>query len=193
MSLILASRSPRRRDLLARVGLTFTVRAAEIDETMDPALDPAAEVARISAKKAGAIAKDASPEDVILAADTIVVAAGRILGKPRSEDDARAMLRLLSGRTHQVMTGLTVRRGGEVHTLTEVTQVTFRPLTEAEIAAYVATGDPMDKAGSYGVQGAAGAFVAGLDGDFFNVMGLPLCAAVTLLRQAGVEVLGEKG
>ena len=188
--LILASQSPRRRELLGRLGLSFTVRAADIDETMDPGRPAFDEVARLSREKAAAIALGAEPGDVIVAADTIVVLDGRILGKPRNEADARAMLSALSGREHQVMTGVTVRRGQQVQTETCVTQVHFRPLSQAEIAAYVATGDPLDKAGAYGVQGLASVFVDRLDGDFFNVMGLPLCKLCSMLRSAGVPILG---
>lgn len=184
--LILASQSPRRRELLGRLGLSFTVRAADIDETMDPGRPAFDEVARLSREKAAAIALGAEPGDVIVAADTIVVLDGRILGKPRNEADARAMLSALSGREHQVMTGVTVRRGQQVQTETCVTQVHFRPLSQAEIAAYVATGDPLDKAGAYGVQGLASVFVDRLDGDFFNVMGLPLCALSRVLEEMDV-------
>ena len=190
MEIILASQSPRRRELLGRLGLSFTVRAADIDETMDPGRPAFDEVARLSREKAAAIALGAEPGDVIVAADTIVVLDGRILGKPRNEADARAMLSALSGREHQVMTGVTVRRGQQVQTETCVTQVHFRPLSQAEIAAYVATGDPLDKAGAYGVQGLASVFVDRLDGDFFNVMGLPLCKLCGMLRSAGVPILG---
>jgi len=189
MALILASRSPRRRELLARLGLTFAVRAADVDETMDPAAPPAEEVARLSARKAAAVA--AGPEDVVIAADTVVVLDRRVLGKPRDEEEARAMLTALSGRSHQVMTGLTVRRGEDIRTETAVTQVRFRPLSPREIDAYIATGEPMDKAGAYGIQGLAAVFADRLDGDYYNVMGLPLCALCRLLRQAGLPVLGE--
>lgn len=189
--LILASQSPRRRELLERIGLQFTVHAADIDETMDPADPPQVAVAKLSAKKAAAIGADAA--DIVIAADTVVVLDGAILGKPHDADDAARMLRLLGGRTHRVMTGVTVRRGERSETAVEITDVTFRPLREREIAAYVATGEPMDKAGAYGVQGAASIFVSGLHGDYFNVMGLPLCRTAELLRSFGVEVLGGKG
>ncbi|MBQ7566525.1 MAG: septum formation inhibitor Maf [Oscillospiraceae bacterium] len=184
--LILASQSPRRRELLGRIGLEFTVRAADIDETMDENDPPEVAVARISAKKAAAVEADES--DVVLAADTIVVLDGAVLGKPKDAADAARMLRMLAGRTHRVMTGVTVRRGDKYETRVETTDVTFRPLREKEIAAYVATGEPMDKAGAYGVQGKASIFVSGLRGDYFNVMGLPLCLTAELLRTFGVEV-----
>jgi len=191
MALILASQSPRRRELLGQLGLTFTVRVADIDEVMDPRLPPEEAVAAVSARKAAAVS--AGQEDVVIAADTIVVLGSTILGKPRSPREAEEMLLSLSGRTHRVMTGVTVRRGEESRSFTEITEVVFRPLSAAEIRAYVATGDPMDKAGSYGIQGLAALFAEGLRGDYFNVMGLPLCALGRVLRQFGVEVLGEKG
>ena len=184
--LILASQSPRRRELLERIGLEFTVRIADIDETMDENDPPETAVAKISAKKAAAVRADES--DVVLAADTIVVLDGAVLGKPKDAADAVRMLRMLAGRTHRVMTGVTVRRGERTETRVEITDVTFRALREKEIAAYVATGEPMDKAGAYGVQGKASIFVSGLRGDYFNVMGLPLCLTAELLRTFGVEV-----
>lgn len=191
MALILASQSPRRRELLGQLGLAFTVRVADIDEAMDSRLPPEEAVAAVSARKAAAV--PAGQEDVVIAADTIVVLGSAVLGKPRSPREAEEMLLSLSGRTHRVMTGVTVRRGEQIRSFTEITEVVFRPLSAAEIRAYVATGDPMDKAGSYGIQGLAALFAEGLRGDYFNVMGLPLCALGRVLRQFGVEVLGEKG
>lgn len=188
MGLILASQSPRRRELLARLGLPFTVEAAGVDETMDPDRDPFDEVARLSQAKAAA--GGAGPDDTVIAADTVVVLDGTVLGKPKGPDGAAHMLHALSGRDHQVMSGLTVRRGEQVWSLTAVTRVWFRALSGAEIAAYVASGEPLDKAGAYGIQGLAASFVERLDGDYYNVVGLPLCPLVGLLRQAGVEVLG---
>lgn len=193
MSLILASQSPRRHELLAQMGLTFTVKVADIDETMDASRPPQEQVAEVSARKAAAIAAVSSPDDIIIAADTIVVVEDTILGKPHSEQEAKEMLHLLSGRTHRVMTGVTVRKGAESVSHTEITEIRFRDLSDAEIDAYVASGDPMDKAGSYGIQNAAAIFVSGMHGDYFNVMGLPLCSLTQLLRRFGVEVLGEKG
>ena len=191
MTLILASKSPRRQQLMRQLGLQFTVRVTDTDETMDKSLPPQEEVARVSAAKAAAVACD--PEDVVVAADTIVVVDEKILGKPADADAAVGMLRLLSGRTHRVMTGLTVRQGDRAVTQTVITELDFRPLSDAEIRTYVATGDPLDKAGSYGVQGMAGSFVERIVGDYFNVMGLPICTLTRVLRQFGVEVIGEKG
>lgn len=186
--LILASQSPRRRELLERLGLSFEVKAADVDETMDSGKNPAEEVARLSRMKAAAV--DAGREEVVIAADTVVVLGGMVLGKPKDKPDAVRMLRALSGREHQVMSGLTVRRGDRIWSETVVTKVRFRELDEAEIAAYVESGEPLDKAGAYGIQGLAAIFVERLDGDYYNVMGLPLCPLVGLLRRAGVPVLG---
>ena len=183
MKIILASQSPRRRELLGLLRIPFTVRAADIDETMDPGRDPAEEVARVSRRKALAIGADAG--DVVIAADTIVVCGGEILGKPKSEEQARQMLRMLSGRAHQVMTGVTVLRDQAAETVTEITDIWFRELSEEEIDAYVATGEPMDKAGAYGIQGGAAVFATRLEGDYYNVMGLPVCRLYEMLRGLG--------
>ena len=180
-NLILASASHRRRELLSLFGITFTVRVADIDEAMDPTKSPCDEVARVSCRKA--LAVERGPEDVVVAADTIVVCAGRVLGKPHSREEAVAMLQLLSGREHQVMTGCTVLCGDRRETFTEVTDLTFRPLSEAEIRRYVASGEPMDKAGAYGIQGGAALFCPGIRGDYYNVMGLPVCRLGTVLGQ----------
>ena len=157
---------------------------------MDKTLPPEQEVARVSAEKARAVAKDCAEEDIIISADTIVVIDGQILGKPKSEADAIRMLNLLSGRRHEVMTGLTVLSGGQSQTQVVRTGIEFRRLTDREIDAYVATGEPMDKAGAYGIQGRASIFVSHLDGDYFCVMGLPVCTLTQMLRERGVTVLG---
>ena len=187
MNLILASKSPRRQELLGLFGLSFTVRAADVDETMDPCMPPAQAVGEVSARKALAIPND---QALILAADTIVVCDGQILGKPCNEADAVRMLNLLSGRDHQVITGVTLRRGTRLVTQAETTHVWFRDLSQAEIAAYIATGEPMDKAGAYGIQGRASAFIPRIDGDYFNVMGLPLCRLDQMLRAFDGALLG---
>ena len=182
--LILASGSPRRRGLLSLFGIPFSVHAADIDETMDPAKSPYDEVARVSSCKALAIARQ--PGDVVIAADTIVVCGGKVLGKPHSRQEAIDMLRLLSGREHQVMTGCTVLTDYARETFTEVTTLTFRPLSDREIERYVDTGEPMDKAGAYGIQGGAALFCPGITGDYYNVMGLPVCHLGTVLHAFGV-------
>ena len=189
MNLILASASPRRQELLKLFGLPFTVRVADIDETMDLSLPPYDEVARVSRMKARAIPREA--DDVIIAADTIVVCGGRVLGKPKDEADARAMLRLLSGRDHQVMTGCTVLRGESCESFTEVTDLHFRELTDKEIARYVASGEPMDKAGSYGIQGGAALFCTHMVGDYYNVMGLPVCALGQCMKRLAPQLMEE--
>lgn len=189
MNLILASQSPRRRELLGFFRIPFTVRVADIDETMDPKLPPFTEVARISRKKALAIPRE--PEDVVIAADTIVVCRGEVLGKPRTKEEAVRMLTLLSGTDHQVMTGMTVLRGNEERVCTEVTDLHFRPLSRKEIDAYVATGEPMDKAGAYGIQGGAALFCSRMVGDYYNVMGLPVCRLSELLKELAPELMGD--
>lgn len=143
----------------------------------------------MSRLKACAVPREDS--DVVIAADTIVVCGGKILGKPHSEDEAFSMLRLLSGRTHQVMTGMTLVCGENAETVTEVTDVRFRALSDREIRAYIATGEPMDKAGAYGIQGGAALFCTGMTGDYYNVMGLPVCRLGQLLRRIAPAMMGE--
>ncbi len=189
MQVILASASPRRKELLSLFGIPFVIRVADIDETMDPNAAPFDEVARVSRLKALAVQREET--DVVIAADTIVVCCGRVLGKPHSEEEAVSMLRLLSGRGHQVMTGVTVVRGEISETFTEVTDIHFRELSEKEICAYVATGEPMDKAGSYGIQGGAALFCSHMVGDYYNVMGLPVCHLGETLRRVAPEMMGE--
>ena len=184
--LILASQSPRRRELLGLFRLPFEIRVADIDEKMDPALPPYEEVARVSREKAAAIARE--NEDIVIAADTIVVCQSKVLGKPHDPQEAVEMLRLLSGRDHQVMTGMTVLRGEQVLSCTEVTDIHFRELSDKEINAYVATGEPMDKAGSYGIQGGAALFAEKMVGDYYNVMGLPVCKLHAMLTQIAPEL-----
>ena len=187
MQLILASASPRRRELLGLYGIPFVIRAADIDETMDPEKAPFDEVGRVSRLKA--LATPAGTDDVVVAADTIVVCEGRVLGKPRSEEEAAEMLSLLSGRDHQVMTGCTLRRGDRIETFTEVTDLHFRPLSNAEIDRYIRSGEPMDKAGSYGIQGGAALFCEKLCGDYYNVMGLPVCHLGEVLRKIAPQLM----
>ena len=189
MHLILASQSPRRRELLGLFRRPFEVRVADIDETMDDGKPPFDEVARVSRAKAQAVPRE--QDDIVVAADTIVVCAGRTLGKPRTEAEAKEMLRLLSGRDHQVMTGMTVLRGDAVVTCTEVTDIHFRELTEKEIESYIATGEPMDKAGAYGIQGGAALFAQRMVGDYYNVMGLPVCRLYEILSQIAPEWMEE--
>lgn len=189
MQLILASQSPRRKELLELFHLPFNIRVADIDEAMDPQKPACQEVARVSREKALAVSRENN--DVVIAADTIVVCNGEVLGKPRDEADAYRMLRLLSGRDHQVMTGMTVLRGDQELTHTEITDIHFRPLSDKEIWAYIRTGEPMDKAGSYGIQGGAALFAEKMAGDYYNVMGLPVCRLGQMLRTLAPELLEE--
>ena len=189
MQLILASQSPRRKELLSLFRIPFTVRVADIDETMQQTLPPFDEVARVSRLKAEAIPHAA--DDVVIAADTIVVCGGQILGKPTDEADAFRMLRLLSGKDHQVMTGLTVLKGDTATVCTEVTDIHFRPLSDREILDYIRTGDPMDKAGSYGIQSGAALFAEKIVGDYYNVVGLPVCRLGQILRSVAPELMEE--
>ena len=186
MNLILASQSPRRKELLDLFHLPFEIRVADIDETMDPEKSPYDEVARVSRAKAQAIPREEN--DVVIAADTIVVCSGQVLGKPRDAADAMRMLSLLSGRDHQVMTGMTVLRGEKCVSCTEVTDIHFRTLSEKEIRNFVATGEPMDKAGSYGIQGGAALFAEKMVGDYYNVMGLPVCRLGMILKEIAPEL-----
>ncbi len=187
MALILASQSPRRKELLGLFHIPFTVRVADIDETIDPDKTPAEAVGLVSRRKALAIPRETG--DTVIAADTVVVCAGKILGKPHSEAEAEEMLTLLSGRDHQVMTGVTVLQGDRIETRTEVTDIHFRELSRAEILAYIRTGEPMDKAGAYGIQGGAALFAEKMHGDYYNVMGLPVCTLWKMLKAIAPELL----
>ncbi len=187
--IILASKSPRRRELLEKLGLSFTVMTEDVDEAMDPAIPLENEIQRVSERKARAVQGLAGPEDLIISADTVVCADGRRLGKPADAAEARAMLRLLSGRAHTVVSGLCLLQGDRCETASVTTALHFRPLSDREIDAYIATGEPMDKAGAYGIQGLASIFVDRLDGDYYNVMGLPLCTLAAMLGGFGVNVL----
>ena len=189
MQLILASQSPRRKELLGLFHIPFIIRVADIDETMDPHKPACEEVARVSRLKA--LATPREEDDVVIAADTIVVCAGQVLGKPRDEEDACRMLRLLSGRDHQVMTGMTVLRGDKELVHTEITDIHFRHLSDKEIHRYIASGEPMDKAGSYGIQGGAALFAEKMAGDYYNVMGLPVCRLGQMLKTIAPELMEE--
>ena len=189
MQMILASQSPRRKELLGLLRIPFTVAVADIDETMDMTRPPYEEVARVSRLKAEAIPH--AGDDVVIAADTIVVCNGKVLGKLTDEADAFRMLRMLSGKDHQVMTGLTVLRGNTVKICTEVTDIHFRELSDKEIEAYIRTKEPMDKAGSYGIQGGAALFAERINGDYCNVVGLPVCRLGLILKEIAPELMEE--
>ncbi len=182
---VLASSSPRRRQLLTLVGIGHTVIPADIDELPLPGELPDGHAERLAREKAQTVA-EAFPNELVIAADTIVVLDDRILGKPRDENHAREMLAELSGRTHTVVTAMACALNGEIVSGVERVEVTFRYLTSNEIDAYVATGEPMDKAGSYGIQGFGATIVKRIDGDYFAVMGLSLVRLVSLMRDLGV-------
>ena len=181
MNVILASQSPRRRELMALIGIPFTVRTAEAKEKLVPWLSPQEQAKRLSRLKAEAA--QPQPGELVIGADTVVVAGMTVLGKPKSVRHAEKILRALSGKTHKVITGVTVMYQGGSISFAEETLVKFRQLTDREIAAYVATGEPMDKAGAYGIQGGAAKFVSGIRGDYFNVVGLPVCRLSEILSE----------
>jgi septum formation protein len=184
MKLVLASQSPRRRELLERAGFQPEIRVSNIVEQPQPGEAPPDYVRRLAREKAAAVPR--SEDEVVLAADTIVVLDGYILEKPSDETDAARMLRSLSGRTHQVFTAICLRNGAGQEVDLCSTEVTFHPLTESEIAEYIASGEPFDKAGAYGIQGRASKFVERIDGCFFNVMGLPVSLVYRHLKARGL-------
>ena len=170
--LILASKSPRRRGFFDMLGLDYTAISPDVDESADPSLTAEKFVQELAKSKAMAINAD---DAFIVAADTVVVLDGKILGKPKDKADAKAMLESYSARSHEVITGCAIKHGGKIVTFATVTRVYFKELTDEQIEAYVSTDEPYDKAGGYGIQGIAGLFVSKIDGDYNNVVGLPLC------------------
>jgi len=188
--LILASASPRRRELLTQAGLDFTVESSDINEDRHEHEIAAAYVQRLAEEKAQAVwnlRRSLDTQDdplIVLGADTCVVSDGNILGKPTSAEDARRMLQLLSGRTHAVLTGIAAASRGKIHSDVEVTQVTFNILKDAEIAEYVLSGEPLDKAGAYAIQGYAARWIPRIEGCYFNVVGLPIARTIALLQEA---------
>lgn len=186
--IVLASGSPRRQELLRRIGLTdFTVRVPQTEETCPAGLSPEETVLCISREKS--LAVSSSPEEIVITADTMVFLDEKRLGKPRGEAEALAMLRALQGRRHTVCTGVTVRQGERVLSRARTTDVWFRPASDGELRGYIAGGEPMDKAGAYGVQGQGALLVERIDGDFFNVMGLPVALLARMLENFGVYLL----
>jgi len=188
---VLASTSPRRAGLLKQIGLKFVVDPSNHEETLNKELPPERLAVVLSLKKARAVARR-HRNAIVIAADTIGVLDGVIIGKPESAADARRILRKLSGRTHRVITGFTVidTGSGKIATRVVETMVHFRKLTDGEIDAYVKTGEPLDKAGAYGIQERGAIFVDRIEGDYYNIIGLPLCALAEMLRKFGVEVPG---
>jgi len=187
MKLILASSSPRRAEILANAGLPFSVLSSAVDESPYPGEGPAALVQRLANAKADLVTARAVGPAIVLAADTVVVLDDRILGKPSSIEDARHMLQQLSGRTHSVLTGVVLIRlpDGERRQFIESTLVHFRPITGEEISSYLATEEPLDKAGAYAIQGRAGRYIPRIEGCYFNVVGLPLSRVLTELQGLG--------
>ena len=186
--IVLASGSPRRQELLQRIGIRdFTVRVPHVEEWFPDGLTPQEIVCYISREKSQAVPSEA--DEIVITADTMVFLDDQRLGKPLDEADALRMLTALQGRRHTVCTGVTVRQGDRVLTESEATGVIFRPAEESELRAYIATGEPMDKAGSYGVQGKGALLVERLEGDFFNVMGLPVLRLSRMLAQFGIKLL----
>lgn len=191
MGLVLASASPRRKQLLSLLGLEFKIVTGDVDESIDNNLPIEDEIKHLSLKKAKAVADRTAQGDIIIAADTAVVLGNKVFGKPKNKSEAVAMLKTLSGKTHKVITGVTVFRGDRADTRAAVTDVTFRSLGDCEIETYADTGDPLDKAGAYALQGISSVFVSGIRGDHFNVYGLPLSMLADMLRGFGVKILGE--
>lgn len=190
---ILASASPRRRELLKQIGVTFEVMPAKGEEVITKE-QPEQAVMELSRQKAEEIAAGIQDEQVlVLGADTVVAYDGKILGKPKDETDARAMLSMLNGRTHSVFTGVTViviRNGkSEIHSFYEETKVTMYPMTDAQILYYIQTGEPMDKAGAYGIQGKGAVFIEKINGDYNNVVGLPVAKIFYKMLESGIEIL----
>ena len=187
--IVLASGSPRRKELLERIGLTdFTIRVPDVEESYPDNLKPDEIVSYISRKKS--LALDSADDEIVITADTMVFLDDQRLGKPQSEDHALKMLTALQGRHHTVCTGVTVRQAQKVLTRSCATTVYFRPASERELRAYIRGGEPMDKAGAYGVQGQGALLVERIDGDFFNVMGLPVLLLSRMLADFGVTLLG---
>lgn len=188
--IVLASGSPRRQELLRRIGVTeFDIRVPDTEETYPAGLSPQETVAYISREKSQAAAALCTPEEIVITADTMVFLDDKKLGKPADEAEAFAMLSALSGRQHTVCTGVTVMQGNRTLTEAEQTRVRFAALSEDTIRAYIRTGEPMDKAGAYGVQGLGALLIEGIDGDFFNVMGLPVRRLSLMLSRFGVQTL----
>jgi septum formation protein len=185
--LVLASQSPRRRELLALIGLAHEVRPADIDESYLEGETPEQHCERLARGKASALATRSNRDAVIIGSDTIVVVDGLVLGKPVDAADATRMLRMLSGRSHTVLTAVAVARGARLESAVERVSVSFREIDAAEIAAYIATREPMDKAGAYGIQGYGATIVSRIEGDYFAVMGLALNLLVRLLARVGLR------
>ena len=187
--LLLASASPRRAELLTTAGFTFAIRPADVDETYFDGESPRDYALRVARAKAARVAAGRHPGDLVLAADTVVVADGRVLGKPRDPADAGEMLRVLSGRRHEVLTAVVLTCELETRDAVVSTTVWFHPLSAAEIDWYLSSGEPMGKAGAYGIQGRAARFIERIDGSWSNVVGLPISTVYRMLREAGAAAM----
>ena len=191
MKIILASKSPRRREILETMGVDFEIDVADVDEGVEETLSPVEAVCEISKRKADAVLSRHKDDDcIVVSADTVVVIDGKIIGKPKDEEDAFNIIKSLSGRTHEVYSGFTVCGNGKLKTDFEVTKVHFKELCDDDIKRYVATGEPMDKAGAYGIQQKGNLFVEYIHGDYYNVVGFPISKiCVTILELYGINIL----
>ncbi|RNA70211.1 Maf family protein [Alteribacter keqinensis] len=186
--LILASQSPRRKKLLEQAGIPFHTISSQVEEKTDPTLSPEELVVSLAMQKAEAVFKK-NPENVVLGSDTVVSIDGRVLGKPSDKKEARDMLRMLSGRTHEVFTGVAVLSGDKTRTVCEKASVQFYDLSDEEIDGYIKSGEPFDKAGSYGIQGLGAVLVERISGDYFAIVGLPLAKTIRVLRE--FDIVGD--
>ena len=193
MNTVLASASPRRRELLTNLGIAFSVMPSDRESAPVPGETPAETVARIALGKARDVSSRCPADTLVIAADTLVYLDGEPLGKPSDRNEAASMLRRLSGRTHSVLTGVALILDGRELSRAEETAVSFRCLSDGEIDWYIGTGEPMDKAGAYGIQGLGSVLIDGINGDYFNVMGLPLCRLESMLREFGLSVTTLRG
>ncbi len=190
MKIILASKSPRRKEILETMGVQFEIDVADVDESVDACLSPVEAVCEISKRKAQKIAERHGDDGIVISADTVVVIDGKIIGKPKDKEDAFCILKNLSGRTHEVYTGFTVCGNGKTKTDFEVTKVHFKELCDDDIRRYVATGEPMDKAGAYGIQQKGNLFVDYIHGDYYNVVGFPISKICVTIRELfGINLL----
>jgi septum formation protein len=190
MKIILASKSPRRREILETMGVSFEIDVADVDESVSDDFSPVEAVCEISKRKAQRIAERHGEDEIVISADTVVVIDGKIIGKPKDKEDAFCILKNLSGRTHEVYTGFTVSGNGKTKTDFEVTKVHFKELCDDDIRRYIATGEPMDKAGAYGIQQKGNLFVDYIHGDYYNVVGFPISKiCVTILELFGINLL----
>ena len=190
MKIILASKSPRRREILEVMGVEFETDVADVDESVSDTLSPIEAVCEISKRKAKAVLERHGDDEIIISADTVVVIDGKIIGKPKDKEDAFNIIKSLSGRTHEVYTGFTVCGKGRTKTDSEVTKVHFKQLCDDDIRRYVATGEPMDKAGAYGIQQKGNLFVEYIHGDYYNVVGFPISKiCVTIKEIFGINIL----